>query len=262
MSNSPLTKVTMISPNQSGIRTHSIDRISPHCVVGQCTAESLGTLFARSSTKASSNYGIDKDGRVGMYVEENCRSWCTSSNENDQRAVTIECASDAYDPYRMNDAVYATLIELCVDICERNGKTRLLWFGDKNKALSYHPGPDEMVITVHRWFANKSCPGDWLYSRLGQLASEVTRRLQEAEDDDMLSYEEWKKYMDRYRKEHQDNDRSEWSKEASEFCIANGLFSGGGKDANGEPNYMYEDFLTREQAMQLLFNFAKWLGKA
>ena len=175
--NSSLVSYTKLSPNHSGQRTHNIDRISPHCVVGQMSAESLGDWFAKSSTRASSNYGIDKQGRVGLYVEEKNRSWCTSSNANDQRAVTIECASDTTEPYTMNSAVYATLIKLCTDICRRNGKTKLLWLGDKNKTLNYTPAADEMVITVHRWFANKSCPGDWLYSRLGDLASKVTATL-------------------------------------------------------------------------------------
>ena len=178
--NSKMVVHTKLSPNHSGQRTHSIDRISPHCVVGQVTAESLGNLFARASYQASSNYGIDKDGRVGLYVEEKNRSWCTSSSANDQRAVTIECASDTSSPYRMNDAVYQTLIKLCVDICRRNGKKKLIWFGDKNKSLNYSPASDEMIITVHRWFANKSCPGDWLYSRLGDLAQKVTAELGDA----------------------------------------------------------------------------------
>ena len=175
--NSSLVAYTKLSPNNSGQRTHSIDRISPHCVVGQCTAEGLGSWFAKSSTQASSNYGIDRDGRVGMYVEEKNRSWCTSSNANDQRAVTIECASGTSEPYEMNDAVYATLVKLCTDICKRNGKKKLLWFADKDKTLNYSPASDEMVITVHRWFANKSCPGNWLYARLGNLASSVTAAL-------------------------------------------------------------------------------------
>lgn len=175
--NSGLVVYTKLSPNHSGQRTHSIDRISPHCVVGQCTAEGLSDWFAKSSTQASSNYGIDKNGRVGMYVEEKNRSWCTSSNANDQRAITIECASDTTEPYAMNDKVYATLVNLCVDICKRNGKTKLLWFADKDKSLNYSPAANEMVITVHRWFANKSCPGNWLYARLGDLAAKVTAQL-------------------------------------------------------------------------------------
>lgn len=188
--NSPLVAYTKLSPNHSGQRTHSIDRITPHCVVGQCSIETLGGIFAPSSRQASCQYGIGVDGRVGMYCEEKNRSWCSSSNANDQRAVTIECASDTTHPYAMNDKVYATLINLCVDICKRNGKTKLLWFGDKDKTLAYEPKADEMVITVHRWFANKSCPGDWLYNRLGDLAAQVTKRLsgttEEAPTSDVL----------------------------------------------------------------------------
>ena len=175
--NSSLVVYTKLSPNNSGQRTHAIDRITPHSVVGQCTAEGLGDWFYPSSTQASSNYGIDKNGRVGMYVEEKNRSWCSSSNANDQRAVTIECASDTTEPYAMNDAVYATLIKLCTDICKRNGKKKLLWLADNDKTLNYTPTADEMVLTVHRWFANKSCPGTWLYSRLGDLAAKVTAAL-------------------------------------------------------------------------------------
>lgn len=180
--NSPLVAYTKISPNHSGQRTHKIDRISPHCVVGQCTAEGLGDWFYKPSTQASSNYGIDKNGRVGMYVEEKNRSWCTSSNANDQRAITIECASDTVEPYTMYEVVYAKLIDLCTDICKRNGKKKLLWFGDKDKSLSYEPKDDEMLITVHRWFANKSCPGNWLYARLGDLAEKVTAQLGGADE--------------------------------------------------------------------------------
>lgn len=177
MSNSNLVSYTRLSPNHSGRRTHTIDRITPHCVVGQCSVETLGNIFAPTSREASCNYGIGVDGRVGMYVEEKNRSWCSSSYSNDQRAVTIECASDTYHPYTMNSKVYNTLIKLCVDICRRNGKKKLIWFGDKNKTLNYSPKSDEMILTVHRWFANKSCPGDWLYSRLGDLAKKVTAEL-------------------------------------------------------------------------------------
>lgn len=175
--NSSLVAYTKLSPNHSGQRTHAIDRISPHCVVGQCTAEGLGDWFYKTYTQASSNYGIDKNGRVGLYVDEKNRSWCTSSNANDQRAITIECASDTTEPYTMNNTVYETLIKLCTDICKRNGKKKLLWFADKDKSLNYAPKSDEMVITVHRWFANKSCPGNWLYARLGDVASRVTANL-------------------------------------------------------------------------------------
>ena len=175
--NSSLVSYTKLSPNHSGQRTHSIDRITPHCVVGQLSAESICGCFTSPSRQASCNYGIGTDGRISLCVEEKNRSWCSSSNANDQRAITIECASDMSEPYAMNDKVYASLISLCTDICKRNGKKKLLWFGDKDRTLNYAPKSDEMVITVHRWFANKSCPGNWLYARLGDLATKVTANL-------------------------------------------------------------------------------------
>ncbi|MDD3504556.1 MAG: N-acetylmuramoyl-L-alanine amidase [Anaerostipes sp.] len=174
--NSPLVVYTGLSPNHSGQRTHSIDRITPHCVVGQLSAETICACFP-AGRDASCNYGIGTDGRVSLCVEEKNRSWCSSSSANDQRAITIECASDKTEPYAMNSAVYNALIKLCTDICKRNGKKKLLWFADKNKSLNYAPKSDEMVITVHRWFANKSCPGDWLYNRLGDLSAKVTAAL-------------------------------------------------------------------------------------
>lgn len=175
--NSSMVSYTKLSPNHSGQRTHSIDRITPHCVVGQLSAESICGCFTSPSRQASCNYGIGTDGKVSLCVEEKNRSWCSSSNANDQRAVTIECASDKTEPYAMNSKVYDSLIKLCTDICKRNGKKKLLWLGDRNKVLNYTPKSDEMVLTVHRWFANKSCPGGWLYARLGDLAAKVTAAL-------------------------------------------------------------------------------------
>ena len=176
-SNSQLASCTRISPNRNSPRNHAIDRISIHCVVGQCTVERIGEIFAPASRKASSNYGVGLDGRVGLYVEERDRSWCTSSAANDNRAVTIEVASDTANPYAVTAKAYAALLDLCTDICQRNGKKKLLWFGNKDKTLDYVPKADEMVLTVHRWFANKACPGEYLYSRHGEIAAEVTRRL-------------------------------------------------------------------------------------
>ena len=165
------------SPNHSGKRTHSIDRITPHCVVGQLSVEQLGDIFSSPSRQASCNYGIGANGEIGMYVDEGNRSWCSSSAANDQRAITIECASDSKPPYAFKDAVYKSLIELCIDICKRHGKQRLLWLADREKTLAYNPKPDEMVLTVHRWFAPKACPGDWMYAHMGDLADKVTAAL-------------------------------------------------------------------------------------
>lgn len=177
MADSSLVSVTKMSPNNSGPRKHEITRITPHCVVGQISADALGTMFADRSFQASSNYGIGYDGKIGLYVPEAMRSWCSSDADNDNRAVTIECSSDSTAPYAFNWTVYGKLVDLCVDICKRNGKKKLLWLGDKDKTLGYSPAADEMLLTVHRWFANKACPGDWMMERMGVLAKQVTEKL-------------------------------------------------------------------------------------
>lgn len=177
MSNSNLVTYTRLSPNHSGKRTHSIDRITPHCVVGQLTAAGIAACFTSRSRAASCNYGIGKDGQISLIVDEGNRSWCSSSAANDQRAVTIECSSDTKHPYAMTSAVYKSLVDLCVDICQRNGKKKLLWRGNESRSLNYKPNDDEMILTAHRFFANKACPGDWLYSRFGKLADDVTKKL-------------------------------------------------------------------------------------
>ena len=176
-SNSPLVNCVVKSPNHSGRRTHKIDRISVHCVVGQLTAESIGNCFTDKSRQASCNYGIGKDGRVVLVVDEANRSWCTSSAANDQRAITIEVASDKTHPYAFTNAAYEKLITLCIDICKRNGIKKLLWLETKEKSLAYTPKNGEAILTAHRWFAAKACPGDWMYAREGDLAARVTAAL-------------------------------------------------------------------------------------
>lgn len=169
MSNSSLVSVTSISPNKTSPRNHEIDTITIHCVVGQLSAKKILSLFEASSKQASCNYCIGTDGEIGLCVEESDRSWCSSNKANDHRAITIECASDTTDPYAINDAVYASLINLCADICQRNGISELKWKADKSLIGQV----DQQNMTVHRWFANKACPGDYIYNRLGQIASEV-----------------------------------------------------------------------------------------
>lgn len=174
MSNSPLVNYTKISPNKSSPRNHKIDTVTIHCVVGQCSVETLGNVFAPTSRQASSNYGIGYDGRIGMYVEEKDRSWCSSNAANDNRAITIEVASDTKEPYAVNAKAYAALIDLLVDICKRNGIKELVWSTNKADRVNHKNGCN---MTVHRDYANKSCPGTYLYERHGQIASEVNKRL-------------------------------------------------------------------------------------
>lgn len=172
--NSSLVSYTKISPNRTQNRNHAIDTITIHCVVGQCSVQTLGEVFAPTSRQASSNYGVGYDGKIGMYVEEKDRSWCSSNAENDHRAVTIEVASDNTEPYAVNDKAYAAMLDLVTDICKRNGIKKLVWSTNKNDRVNHLNGCN---MTVHRDYANKSCPGTYLYERHGEIASEVNKRL-------------------------------------------------------------------------------------
>lgn len=176
MSNSSLVSFTQISPNKNSPRTHKIERFTPHVYVGQVSVERMGKGWATKGN-VSANYGIGSDGRISLHVDEKDRAWTSSSKDNDMRAITVECASDSKSPYAINDKVWNSLVNLLEDVCRRNGKTKVLWFGDKEKSLSYKPADNEIVITVHRWFAAKSCPGPYLYERLGLLADTVNKRL-------------------------------------------------------------------------------------
>lgn len=174
MSNSKLVSCTLISPNKNSPRNHEIDTITIHCVVGQCSAERIGEIFKPTSRQASSNYGIGYDGKIGLYVDEADRSWCSSSAANDNRAITIEVASDTTHPYAVNDKAYAALLDLVEDICRRNGIKKLVWSTNKADRVNHKNGCN---MTVHRDYANKACPGDYLYNRHGEIAAEVNKRL-------------------------------------------------------------------------------------
>lgn len=173
MSNSPLVDYVKISPNRNSPRLYDIDTITIHCVAGQCSVEVVGDIFAPTSRQASSNYAIGPDGRVGMYVEESDRAWTSSSWENDNRAVTIEVASDSFPPYAVTDAAYETLIKLVADICSRNGITQLLWENNPNLIGN----TDRQNMTLHKWFANTACPGDYLHDRHYDIANRVNELL-------------------------------------------------------------------------------------
>lgn len=174
MSNSPLAKYKKISPNKSAPRNHVIDTITIHCMAGQLSIESCGNVFASPSRKASSNYGIGPDGRIGLYVEEKDRSWATSSSTNDNRAITIEVASDSKHPYAVKNAAYDSLIKLVADICKRNGIKKLKWSKSKDDRMNHKNGCN---MTVHRDYSAKACPGDFLYNRMDDIANKVNKIL-------------------------------------------------------------------------------------
>lgn len=332
MSNSSLSCMRKISPMQSGRRSHAIDRITPHCAVGQVSAQWFCDFFYGSGKEASCNYGIGNDGRICTIVDEEDHSWCSSDWDNDDRAVTFECASDAFYPYAINANVWKSLVELCADICKRNAKTKLLWLGDKAETLAYSPKKNEMVLTAHRWFNdNKTCPGDYIYNRLGQLAKEVNQKLSGApagpfkpyqgqvnaddglncrtapvdgavlktypdgavliiskedggwgftgegwvsldyinkiasakdpatKEEDIMDGKQFYKMFNEMRKEWRDNDASAYSKDARKWAVDSGLIAGG--DAENF-NGMWEDLMTREQLVTVLYRFAQMMGKA
>ena len=177
-SNSSLVNYTNLTRHHSGTRKHKIDRITIHCFVGQVSAKRGCDYFAETERECSANYVIGYDGQIGLSVEEKNRSWCSSSSENDNRAVTIEVASDTYHPYAVTDEAFAAVIKLCTDICKRNGLKKVIWFGDKTKSLTYEPQEGECVLTVHRWFAAKACPGQYLYDRHAEIAEKINKELQ------------------------------------------------------------------------------------
>lgn len=173
MSNSPLVNYTRISPNKNSPRVYKIDTVTIHCYVGQASVENAADWFADPDADVSCNYFIGADGRIALIVDEGDRSWCSSNAHNDHRAITIEVASDTKHPYAVKDAAYKSLIKLLADICRRNDIKELKWKADK----SLIGQPDKQNMTVHRWFANKACPGEYLYSRHAQIAAEVNELL-------------------------------------------------------------------------------------
>lgn len=177
MSNSSLATYTRITKNKTSPRNHVIDTITIHCIVGQWTAKQGCDYFATTDRQCSANYVVGKDGSIGLSVDEKDRSWCSSNGTNDNRAITIEVASDTTHPYAVTAKAYAALLDLVTDICKRNGIKKLVWSTNKNDRVNHRNGCN---MTVHRDFANKACPGEYLYSRHGEIAAEVNRRLQGA----------------------------------------------------------------------------------
>lgn len=168
MPNSALTNYVKLSPNRTRYRTKKIDRITIHHMAGDLSVETCGNVFATVKRQASSNYGIDSRGRVGLYVEEKDRAWTSSSSANDQRAITIEVADNKKAPnWGCSDKAMSKLILLCADICRRNGIKKLIYTGDTNGNL-----------TLHKWFAPTDCPGAFLESNMTTIASEVNKLLE------------------------------------------------------------------------------------
>lgn len=181
MSYSSLVDYIKISPNKTSPRNHKIDTITIHCMAGNLTIETCANVFAPTSRKASSNYGVGTDGRIGCYVDENDRSWCSSNRANDMRAITIEVANDggADTGWHVSGVAMSSLIKLVADVCKRNNIKKLVWSENKDDRINHKNGCN---MTVHSDFANKSCPGDYLMSKMPYIASEVNKLLGDSGD--------------------------------------------------------------------------------
>lgn len=168
MSNSNLVNYTKLSPNYTKMNNKVNKKITIHHMAGNLTVEGCGEVFQNKLRKASSNYGIGSDGRVGLYVEESNRAWTSSNRTNDSEAVTIEVANNTLDPtWTVSEAAFNKLIDLCVDICMRNGIRQLVWTGDSTGTL-----------TCHYMFTATLCPGPYLKSKMSEIAQLVNARLQ------------------------------------------------------------------------------------
>lgn len=183
MTGSKLVTYTRASPNYSAGRGgQKVWIFTPHCVVGQCTLPGLGEWFSLPSRRASCTYGISYDGKIGQYVDERNRPWTTSSSWNDNRAITVEVASDTFAPYYMTEKAYASLVKLGADVAVRYGKIRMVWPGCLENVQCRTWPDDTMVLTAHRWYAATACPGEWLYGREEQLAADINKRIEEIRD--------------------------------------------------------------------------------
>ena len=217
--NSSLVSYTKLVSSCNSPRNHVIDTVTIHVMAG--INESLETFGSwLEEARYSSNYAIDSNGRIGLFVDEGNRSWCSSSPANDHRAITIEVAnSDGEPDWPISDKAYAALVNLLTDICKRNGIKRLLWKGDKSLIGKV----EQQNMTVHRWFANKACPGDYLYNRYADIALRVNTNL---EEDDM----EGKDIYDKLNAYLATLPTSDYAKESSKKGVESGLFSDGDKD--------------------------------
>ena len=177
MSRSSLVDYVKISPNSSNPRDNKIKKITIHHMAGNLTVEGCGNVFQNKNRQASSNYGVDSNGRVGLYVEEENRAWTSSNRVNDNQAVTIEVANDGGDPdWHVSDKALAKTIWLCVDICRRNCIDRLNFTGDSSGNL-----------TMHKMFTATTCPGPYLESKMQYIANEVNKILSDnTESNDVL----------------------------------------------------------------------------
>jgi hypothetical protein len=189
--NSSLVSMVSISPNRSigrynivnGVRIAPITKITKitiHHWAGVGTLDTFKNIVMNPNREMSANYAIDVIGKIGLFCPEADRSWCSSSQWNDNRAITIEVSNSAYGDasgWPISDASYKALIRLCVDICKRNGIPKLEFTGDKNGSLTYH-----------YMYAATGCPGPYIKARTQQICNDVNAQLQTASTPEVSGY--------------------------------------------------------------------------
>lgn len=233
MSYSPLVDKIIISPNCTKPRNHIIDTITVHHMAGDMTIEQCGYLFQRPARKASSNYGIGSDGRIGLYCDEKNRAWTSGNGPNDHRAITIEVANNTLGPnWTISDKAMESLIELLVDICLRNNIKELLWKNDKNLIGQV----DKQNITLHRWFQNTLCPGPYIESEMDYIVKQVNSNLEV----ERMTKQELKVFIeDTVRAMGRGLEPSDWAKAGVEVAKTIGITDGSNPQA----------WCTRQEAM-------------
>ena len=246
MSNSSLVSYTKLSPNCSP-RTEKITKITiHHAAIVNVSLAGLGNGFAKPSREASSNYGIDCNGNIGMFVEEKNRAWTSSNKDNDNRAVTIEVANSSGAPdWKISDKALAALINLCVDICKRNGIKKLNFTGDKNGNL-----------TMHKYFAATACPGPYLESKFPYIAEQVNKLLNSKQEDEDMTQEKFNELANNWINSLAKQDSANYAKKALAWGKSFGLMQG---DQSG--NQMPKKFMTREEFIAVLYRFYNNLVK-
>lgn len=168
MSQSPLVDYAAYTTYNCNVpRTEKISKITVHHAAGVMSVEGMKNIIHNPNREVSCNYAIGWDARVGGYIKEENRAWTSSSYWNDQRAVTIEVSNSACSSdWPVADKVWAKLVELCADICKRNGIARLTYTGDKNGTL-----------TFHQMFTATACPGPYIKGRAQLLCDQVNAKL-------------------------------------------------------------------------------------
>lgn len=166
MSNSSLVNVTVWCAE--GNYTHgrsgrNIEMVALHHMAGVLSAEQCGRIFQQAGRGASANYGIGKDGEVGLYVDEYNTAWANANWDSNCKSVSIELSnSSASGNYPVSDVVLNKAIDLIADIFKRNNLGKCV----KGQNLVWHS-----------MYSNTYCPGDYIRGKLDYIVDKVNEKL-------------------------------------------------------------------------------------